>query len=140
MVVFCIIVELLVVILLVVYGLWGIYVLIFMLCFMLVWLNEYFGFILLFSIELNGFGLVLVVLVLVIMILLIVVVIFVDVLWRIFYKFKEVVYGMGIICWEVIFKVVLLIVFFGILVVLVLVFGCVLGEIMVLVMLIGNSN
>ncbi|MGB3622496.1 phosphate ABC transporter permease subunit PstC [Ketobacter sp. MCCC 1A13808] len=139
-VVFRTIVELLAAIPSVVYGLWGIYVLIPMLRPMSVWLNEHLGFIPLFSTELNGPGLAPAALVLAIMILPTVAAISVDALRRIPYKLKEAVYGMGTTRWEAILKVVLPTASSGILAALVLAFGRALGETMALAMLIGNSN
>lgn len=71
-IVFIFMVELLVVIFSVVYGLWGIFVIIFLIKLVGMWLNEYFGWIFFFSILFVGFGMLFVSIVLVIMILLII--------------------------------------------------------------------
>ncbi len=139
-VVFRTMVELLAAIPSVVYGLWGIYVLIPLLRPMSVWLNEHFGYIPFFGTELNGPGMAPAALVLAIMILPTVAAISVDALRRIPYKLREAVYGMGTTRWEAILKVILPTASSGILAALVLAFGRALGETMALAMLIGNSN
>ncbi|MEE2732521.1 MAG: phosphate ABC transporter permease subunit PstC [Pseudomonadota bacterium] len=138
--VFRTIVELLAAIPSVVYGLWGIYVLIPMLRPVAAWLHEHFEFIPLFSTDLSGPGLAPAALVLAIMILPTVAAISVDALKRIPYKLKEAAYGMGTTRWEAILKVMLPTASSGILAALVLGFGRALGETMALAMLIGNSN
>lgn len=138
--VFRMIVELLAAIPSVVYGLWGIYVLIPMLRPVSAWLHAHFDFIPLFSTELSGPGLAPAALVLAIMILPTVAAISVDALKRIPYKLKEAAYGMGTTRWEAILKVMLPTASSGILAALVLGFGRALGETMALAMLIGNSN
>lgn len=138
--VFRMIVELLAAIPSVVYGLWGIYVLIPMLRPAASWLHTHFEFIPLFSTDLSGPGLAPAALVLAIMILPTVAAISVDALKRIPYKLKEAAYGMGTTRWEAILKVMLPTASSGILAALVLGFGRALGETMALAMLIGNSN
>jgi phosphate transport system permease protein len=138
--VFRTIVELLAAIPSVVYGLWGIYVLIPLLRPAADWLHEYFGFIPLFGTELSGPGLAPAALVLAIMILPTVAAISVDAFRRIPYKVMEAAYGMGTTRWEAILKVMLPTASSGILAALVLGFGRALGETMALAMLIGNSN
>lgn len=75
-------VELLVVILSVVYGLWGIYILIFFMKLIEIFLGKYLGWILIFfifdNISVGGLGMFFVVIILLIMILLIIIVIFCD--------------------------------------------------------------
>ena len=139
-VVFRTIVELLAAIPSVVYGLWGIYVLIPLLRPAAEWLHESFGFIPLFGTDLSGPGLAPAALVLAIMILPTVAAISVDAFRRIPYKVKEAAYGMGTTRWEAILKVMLPTASSGILAALVLGFGRALGETMALAMLIGNSN
>jgi phosphate transport system permease protein len=139
-VVFRTIVELLAAIPSVVYGLWGIYVLIPLLRPAAGWLHERFGFIPLFGTDLSGPGLAPAALVLAIMILPTVAAISVDAFRRIPYKVKEAAYGMGTTRWEAILKVMLPTASSGILAALVLGFGRALGETMALAMLIGNSN
>jgi phosphate transport system permease protein len=138
--VFRTIVELLAAIPSVVYGLWGIYVLIPLLRPAADWLHEHLGFIPLFGTDLSGPGLAPAALVLAIMILPTVAAISVDALRRIPYKVKEAAYGMGTTRWEAILKVMLPTASSGILAALVLGFGRALGETMALAMLIGNSN
>jgi phosphate transport system permease protein len=134
------IVELLAAIPSVVYGLWGIYVLIPLLRPASEWLNGHLGFIPLFGTDLSGPGLAPAALVLAIMILPTVAAISVDAFRRIPYKVKEAAYGMGTTRWEAILKVMLPTASSGILAALVLGFGRALGETMALAMLIGNSN
>jgi phosphate transport system permease protein len=138
--VFRTIVELLAAIPSVVYGLWGIYVLIPLLRPVADWLHEYFGFIPLFSTELSGPALAPAAVVLSVMILPTVAAISVDAFRRIPYKVKEAAYGMGTTRWEAILKVMLPTASSGLLAALVLGFGRALGETMALAMLIGNSN
>jgi phosphate transport system permease protein len=138
--VFRTIVELLAAIPSVVYGLWGIYVLIPMIRPTAEWLHEHFSWIPLFGTELSGPGMAPAALVLSIMILPTVAAISVDAFRRIPYKVKEAAYGMGTTKWEAILKVMLPTASSGILAALVLGFGRALGETMALAMLIGNSN
>jgi phosphate transport system permease protein len=138
--VFRTIVELLAAIPSVVYGLWGIYVLIPLVRPASEWLHEHFGWIPLFGSDLSGPGLAPAALVLAIMILPTVAAISVDAFRRIPYKVKEAAYGMGTTRWEAILKVMLPTASSGILAALVLGFGRALGETMALAMLIGNSN
>lgn len=134
------IIELLAAIPSVVYGLWGIYVLIPLIRPAALWLHEVFGWFPLFSTELSGPGLAPAALVLSIMILPTVAAISADAFRRIPYKIKEAAYGMGANKWEVILKVMLPTASSGILAGLVLGFGRALGETMALAMLIGNIN
>ncbi len=134
------IIELLAAIPSVVYGLWGIYVLIPLLRPIANWLHETAGWFPLFKTELSGPGLAPAALVLAIMILPTVAAISADAFRRIPYKVKEAAYGMGATKWEVILKVMLPTASSGILAGLVLGFGRALGETMALAMLIGNLN
>jgi len=138
--VFRTIVEMLAAIPSVVYGLWGIYVVIPMIRPVSSFLNEYLGWFPLFSTDLNGPGLAPAAIVLAIMILPTIAAISVDAFRRIPYKVKEAAYGMGTTRWEAIIKVMLPTASSGILAALVLGFGRALGETMALAMLIGNSN
>lgn len=138
--VFRTIIELLAAIPSVVYGLWGIYVLIPMMRPGAEWLHEHLGWFPLFGSELSGPGLAPAALVLAIMILPTVAAISADAFRRIPYKIKEAAYGMGATKWEVILKVMLPTASSGILAGLVLGFGRALGETMALAMLIGNVN
>ncbi|WP_297810664.1 phosphate ABC transporter permease subunit PstC [uncultured Methylophaga sp.] len=134
------IIELLAAIPSVVYGLWGIYVLIPLLRPGAEWLHEKLGWFPLFGTELSGPGLAPAALVLAIMILPTVAAISADAFRRIPYKVKEAAYGMGATKWEVILKVMLPTASSGILAGMVLGFGRALGETMALAMLIGNVN
>jgi phosphate transport system permease protein len=134
------IVELLAAIPSVVYGLWGIYVLIPLIRPTADLLHEQFAWFPLFSTSLSGPGMAPAALVLSIMILPTVAAISVDAFRRIPYKVKEAAYGMGTTKWEAILKVMLPTASSGILAALVLGFGRALGETMALAMLIGNSN
>lgn len=133
-------VELLAAIPSVVYGLWGIYVLIPLIRPGAQWLHETLGWFPLFGTELSGPGLAPAALVLAIMILPTVAAISADAFQRIPYRVKEAAYGMGATKWEVILKVMLPTASSGILAGLVLGFGRALGETMALAMLIGNVN
>ena len=133
-------VELLAAIPSVVYGLWGIYVLIPMIRPGAEWLHQHFSWFPLFGTDLSGPGMAPAALVLAIMILPTVAAISVDAFRRIPYKVKEAAYGMGTTKWEAILKVMLPTASSGILAALVLGFGRALGETMALAMLIGNSN
>ena len=134
------IVELLAAIPSVVYGLWGIYVLIPLIRPGAEWLHQHFGWFPLFSTDLSGPGLAPAALVLAIMILPTVAAISTDAFRRIPYKVKEAAFGMGTTRWEAILKVMLPTASSGLLAALVLGFGRALGETMALAMLIGNSN
>ncbi len=138
--VFRTIVELLAAIPSVVYGLWGIYVVIPLLRPVADWLNDVLGFIPIFGTSLSGPGLAPAALVLAIMILPTVAALSVDAMKRIPYKVKEAAYGMGTTRWEAILRVMLPTASSGLLAALVLGFGRALGETMALAMLIGNSN
>jgi phosphate transport system permease protein len=133
-------VELLAAIPSVVYGLWGIYVLIPLIRPGAEWLHEEFSWFPLFGTDLSGPGMAPAALVLSIMILPTVAAISVDAFRRIPYKVKEAAYGMGATKWEAILRVMLPTASSGILAALVLGFGRALGETMALAMLIGNSN
>lgn len=134
------VVELLAAIPSVVYGLWGIYVLIPLIRPAAEWLHQEFPWVPFFSTDLSGPGMAPAALVLAIMILPTVAAISVDAFRRIPFKIKEAAYGMGTTKWEAILKVMLPTASSGILAALVLGFGRALGETMALAMLIGNSN
>ena len=138
--VFRTIVELLAAVPSVVFGLWGIYVLIPLLKPMAEWLHEHLGWFPLFNTDLAGPGMAPAALVLAIMILPTVAAISVDAFRRVPYKVKEAAYGMGTTKWEAILKVMLPTASSGILAALVLGFGRALGETMALAMLIGNAS
>ncbi len=138
--VFRTIVEMLAAIPSVVYGLWGIFVVIPLIRPAANWLHEALGFIPFFGTSLSGPGLFPAALVLAIMILPTVAAISQDALHQIPYKVKEAAYGMGTTRWEAILKVLLPTASGGIFSGLVLGFGRALGETMALAMLIGNAN
>lgn len=134
------IIEMLAAIPSVVYGLWGIYVLIPIIRPGANFLHEYLGWIPFFSTKLSGPGLFPAGLVLSIMILPTVAAVSQDAFRAIPHKTKEAVYGMGATRWEAILRVMLPTASGGIFGALVLGFGRALGETMALAMLIGNSN
>ena len=138
--VFRVIVELLAAIPSVVYGLWGIFVVVPAIRPAANWLFGHFGWIPFFSTTLSGPGMLPAALVLAIMILPTVAAVSQDALHLIPYKIKEAAYGMGTTRWEAILKVMLPTASTGIFGALVLGFGRALGETMALAMLVGNSN
>ena len=138
--VFRTIVEMLAAIPSVVYGLWGIYVVIPAIRPAANWLHDVLGFIPFFGTSLSGPGMAPAVIVLAIMVLPTVAAISQDALQLIPYKVKEAAYGMGTTKWEAILRVLLPTASGGIFGALVLGFGRALGETMALAMLIGNSN
>jgi phosphate transport system permease protein len=133
-------VELLAAIPSVVYGLWGIFVVVPAIRPACTWLHDRFGFIPLFGTTLSGPGLLPAALVLSIMVLPTVAAVSQDALRLVPYRVKEAAYGMGATRWEAIVKVMLPAASTGIFGALVLGFGRALGETMALAMLIGNSN
>ncbi|MDD4913967.1 MAG: phosphate ABC transporter permease subunit PstC, partial [Methylococcales bacterium] len=124
----------------VVYGFWGIYVVIPFVRPIADWLNTEFGWIPFFSTTLSGPGMLPAVLVLSIMILPTIAAVSQDALRMVPYSTKEAAYGLGANRWEVILRVMLPTASAGIFGSLVLGFGRALGETMALAMLIGNSN
>ncbi len=134
------IIELLAAIPSVVYGLWGIFVLIPLIRPVANWLHATLGWVPFFSTSLSGPGMFPAALVLSIMILPTVAAISQDALSAIPSKIKEAAYGMGTTRWEAILKVLLPTASRGIFGGLVLGFGRALGETMALAMLVGNSN
>ena len=133
-------VELLAAIPSVVYGLWGIFVVVPALRPAANWLNAHLGSIPFFGTTLSGPGLLPASLVLAIMILPTVAAVSQDALRQVPYRVKEAAFGMGATRWEAILKVMLPTASTGIFGGLVLGFGRALGETMALAMLIGNSN
>ncbi|HMH76534.1 MAG TPA: phosphate ABC transporter permease subunit PstC [Candidatus Udaeobacter sp.] len=133
-------VELLAAIPSVVYGLWGLFVVVPAMRPVANWLFEYVGWIPFFGTTLSGPGLAPAALVLAIMVLPTVAAVSQDALRLVPYKVKEAAYGMGATRWEAILKVMLPAAATGIFGALVLGFGRALGETMALAMLIGNSN
>jgi len=138
--VFRLIVEMLAAIPSVVYGLWGIFVVIPTIRPAANWLHENFGWFPLFSTSMGGPGLAPAVIVLAIMVLPTVSAISQDAFMLIPYKVKEAAYGMGTTKWEAILRVMIPTALNGIFASLVLGFGRALGETMALAMIIGNAN
>ena len=134
------IVQLLAAIPSVVYGFWGIYVVIPFVRPLADWLNADFGWIPFFSTTLSGPGMLPAALVLAIMILPTIAAVSQDALRMVPYRTKEAAYGLGANRWEVILRVMLPTASAGVFGSLVLGFGRALGETMALAMLIGNSN
>jgi len=134
------IIELLAAIPSVIYGLWGIFVLIPLIRPVADFLHTTLGWIPFFSTSLSGPGMFPAALVLSIMILPTVAAISQDAFLAIPHKTKEAAYGMGTTKWEAILKVMLPTASGGIFGALVLGFGRALGETMALAMLVGNSN
>jgi len=124
----------------VVYGLWGLFVVVPAMRPVANWLFEHFGWIPFFGSTLSGPGLAPAALVLAIMVLPTVAAVSQDALRLVPYKVKEAAYGMGATRWEAILKVMLPAASTGIFGAVVLGFGRALGETMALAMLIGNSN
>jgi phosphate transport system permease protein len=138
--VFRTIVELLAAVPSVVYGLWGIYVVIPAIRPLTAWLNSELGWIPFFSTTLSGPGLLPASLVLAIMILPTIAAVSQDALAAVPMKTKQAAYGMGTTHWEAILKVMVPSAATGIFGSLVLGLGRALGETMALAMLVGNSN
>ena len=134
------IVELLAAIPSVIYGLWGIFVVIPAIRPLADYLHQQFDWIPFFSTSLSGPGMLPAALVLAIMILPTVAAISQDALRAVPGKIIEAVYGMGTTRWEAIFKVILPTAGRSIFGALVLGLGRALGETMALAMLVGNSN
>lgn len=134
------IIELLAAIPSVVYGLWGIFVLIPLIRPIAEFLHNVFGWIPFFSTSLSGPGMFPAALVLSIMILPTVAAISQDAFRAIPHKTKEAAFGMGTTKWEAILRVMIPSASGGIFGALVLGFGRALGETMALAMLVGNSN
>jgi phosphate transport system permease protein len=138
--VFRTIIEMLAAIPSVVFGVWGIFVVIPFIRPLADWLHHTLGFLPFFSTSLSGPGLLPAALVLAIMVLPTVAAISQDALQLVPYRTKEAAYGMGATRWEAILKVMLPTAAGGIFSALVLGLGRALGETMALAMLIGNSN
>lgn len=134
------IIELLAAIPSVVYGLWGIFVLIPLLRAPSAWLNEHFGFLPFFSTRLSGPGILPASIVLAIMILPTVTAISREAMAAVPPRLAAAAYGLGATRWEVIFRVTLPTASGGIFGALVLGLGRAFGETMALAMLAGNAN
>jgi phosphate transport system permease protein len=124
----------------VVYGLWGIFVIIPMIRPACNWLHAQFGWFPLFSTTLSGPGVLPAVIVLSIMILPTITAISRDALVSVPPKLRMAAYGLGATRWETILGVLLPTASRGIFGGIVLGFGRALGETMALAMLVGNAN
>jgi len=133
-------IELLAAIPSVVYGLWGIFVVIPMVRPMADWLNSHLGWIPLFSTPLSGPGLLPAALVLAIMVLPTITAISRDALVAVPPKLREAAFGLGATRWEAILAVFVPTAATGIFGSIVLGFGRALGETVALAMLAGNAN
>jgi len=134
------VIELLAAIPSVVYGLWGIFVLVPAVRGPAGWLHEHFESIPFFSTRLSGPGILPASLVLSIMILPTVTAVSREAMAAVPKRLAAAAYGLGATRWEVIFKVTLPTAVGGIFGALVLGFGRALGETMALAMLVGNAN
>jgi phosphate transport system permease protein len=134
------IVELLAAIPSVVYGLWGIFVVIPAIRPACNWLHENLGWIPLFGTRLTGPGLLPAALVLAIMVLPTVTAISRDALASVPPKLREAAFGLGATRWETILAVIVPTASRGIYGSIILAFGRALGETMALAMLVGNTN
>jgi len=134
------IIELLAAIPSVVYGLWGLFVLIPAIRPIANWCYAYLGWLPFFGTSLSGPGLLPAALVLTIMILPTVSALSRDALSAVPPRIRDAAFGMGATRWEVILRVLLPTAATGIFGALVLGFGRALGETMALAMLVGNSN
>lgn len=123
-----------------VYGLWGIYVVIPAIRPLTDWLAKALGWIPFFGSTLSGPGLLPAALVLAIMILPTIAAVSQDALRSVPLKTKQAAYGMGTTHWEAILQVIVPAAATGIFGALVLGLGRALGETMALAMLVGNSN
>jgi phosphate transport system permease protein len=134
------VVELLAAIPSVVYGLWGIFVVIPWIRPVCNWLNEYLSAIPIFGTRLAGPGLLPAALVLAIMVLPTVTAISRDAIVAVPPRLREAAYGLGATRWETILAVILPTASRGIYGSIILAFGRAVGETMALAMLLGNSN
>ena len=133
-------IELLAAIPSVVYGLWGLFVVIPLIRPACNWLHLKMGWMALFSTDLSGPGVLPAVIVLSIMILPTITAISRDALVSVPPKLRMAAYGLGATRWEAIIGVILPTAARGIFGGMVLAFGRALGETMALAMLVGNSN
>ena len=134
------VVELLAAIPSVVYGLWGIFVVIPAIRPLCHWLNDSLGFIPLFGSRLSGPGMLPASLVLAIMVLPTVTAISRDSIVAVPPKLRDAAYGLGATRWEMILGIILPTASRGIYGSIILAFGRAVGETMALAMLLGNSN
>lgn len=134
------IIEMLAAIPSVVFGLWGIFVVIPDIRPLADWLHLHAGWMPIFATGFNGPGMLPATIVLAIMVLPTITAISQDALQAIPYRTKEAAFGLGATRWEAILRVLVPTAAGGIFSGLVLGFGRALGETMALAMLIGNSN
>ena len=133
-------IELLAAIPSVVYGLWGLFVVIPLIRPYCNWLHDKMGWVPIFSTDLSGPGVLPAVIVLSIMVLPTITAISRDALVAVPPKLRMAAYGLGATRWEAILAVILPTASRGIFGGIVLAFGRALGETMALAMLVGNSN
>jgi phosphate transport system permease protein len=134
------VVELLAAIPSVVYGLWGIHVVIPAIRPACHWLSDHFGAVPLFGSRLAGPGMLPAALVLAIMVLPTVTAISRDAIVAVPQKLREAAFGLGATRWEAILAIILPTASRGIYGSIILAFGRAVGETMALAMLLGNSN
>jgi phosphate transport system permease protein len=134
------VIELLAAIPSVVYGLWGIFVVIPTIRPVALWCSDHLGWIPFFGTPLRGPGMLPAALVLAIMVLPTVSALSRDALISVPHKLKEAAYGLGATRWETIFGVLVPTALTGIVGSVMLGFGRALGETMALAMLVGNAN
>jgi phosphate transport system permease protein len=134
------VIELLAAIPSVVYGLWGIFVVIPAIRPACNWLHAHLGWVPLFGTRLSGPGLLPAALVLGIMVLPTITAVSRDALASVPSRLREAAYGLGATRWESILGVVLPTASRGVWGAIILAFGRALGETMALAMLVGNSN
>jgi phosphate transport system permease protein len=134
------VVELLAAIPSVVYGLWGIFVVIPAIRPTALWLHENLGWVPFFGTRLSGPGMLPAALVLAIMVLPTITAVSRDALASVPHRLREAAYGLGATKWESILAVVLPTASRGVYGSIILAFGRALGETMALAMLVGNSN
>jgi phosphate transport system permease protein len=133
-------VELLAAIPSVVYGLWGIFVVIPAIRPACAWVHEHLGWIPIFDTRLTGPGMLPAAIVLAIMVLPTVTAISRDALAAVPPKLREAAFGLGATRWETILAVILPTASRGVWGSIILAFGRALGETMALAMLVGNTN
>ncbi|WP_193197228.1 phosphate ABC transporter permease subunit PstC [Nostoc sp. MG11] len=133
-------VELLAAIPSVVYGVWGIFVLIPILTDLGKWLNSYFGWLPIFSTAPTGPGMLPAGIILAIMTLPIITALSRDALISVPPSLRQAAVGLGATRWETILKVLVPAAFSGIVSAVMLALGRAMGETMAVTMLIGNSN
>ncbi|AFY43000.1 phosphate ABC transporter permease subunit PstC [Nostoc sp. PCC 7107] len=133
-------IELLAAIPSVVYGVWGIFVLVPIVNNLGKWLNQYFGWFPLFSTPPTGPGMLPAGIILAIMTLPIITAISRDALISVPSTLRQASIGLGATRWETIFQVLIPAAFSGIVSAVMLALGRAMGETMAVTMLIGNSN